>query len=315
MKAIKKSDKKKKFLITGGAGFIGSHLAEDLLKLGHKVIIIDDFSSSAVEKIGPKIKIYKTDVENFDKIREIFKKEKPDIVYHLAGVINLRHRITSPLFVKTMDILGRTKIILDSCLANNVKKIIFISSGGAIYENAKVIPTPQDYPAHPMSLYGLANLIVEKYIESYYKEYGLNFMILRLSNVYGPRQWGSGIIPSIIMKILKKEKPIIYSDGNQTRDFIYINDAVEASIMLAERGKNGIYNIGTGKEISLNEIFKLIKDISNIKVNPMRKNLKVAEARRSALDIKKIKKEFGWYPKTNIKEGLEETIDWYKLEA
>ncbi|MDP2741303.1 MAG: NAD-dependent epimerase/dehydratase family protein [bacterium] len=313
MKTIKIANKKKTFLVTGGAGFIGSHLTEDLLKLGHKVIIIDDFSSSAIEKIDPRIKTYKTDVEDFDKVREIFKKEKPDFVYHLAGVINLRYQITNPLFVKAMDILGRTKIILDSCLVSNVKKIIFISSGGSIYENAKVIPTPQDYPAHPTSLYGLANVMVEKYIESYYEEYGLNFVILRLSNVYGPRQWESGIIPSIITKILKKEKPVIYGSGNQTRDFIYINDAIEALIMLAERGKNGIYNVGTGKEVSLNEIFKLVKYFLNVRISPIYKNSRDIEAKRSALDIKKIKKEFGWYSKTNIKGGLKKTIDWYKL--
>ena len=137
-----------------------------------------------------------------------------------------------------------------------VKRFVFVSSGGAIYENAGVIPTSEKYPASPSSLYALANLIIEKYIEIYCKNYNLDFTIARLSNVYGPGQWESGIIPSIIIKILKNESPVIYGTGKQTRDFIYIDDAVEALIMLAEKSKNGIYNIGTGKEISLNKVFE-----------------------------------------------------------
>jgi UDP-glucose 4-epimerase len=311
METVKAINKKKTILVTGGAGFIGYYLTNELLKLGNKVVVIDNFSSNAIKNIDPKIKTYKTDINDANKVRAIFKKEKPDIVYHLAGVINLRHQITNPLFVKAMDILGRTKIILDSCRASNVKKIIFVSSGGAIYENAKIIPTPHNYPAHPASLYGLANLMVEKYIESYYKEYGLNYIILRLSNVYGPRQWESGIIPSIILKVLKEKNPVIFGNGSQTRDFIYIDDAVEALILLAKRGKNEVYNVGTGKEISLNEIFKITKNILCSKVIPVYKNLKTTETKRSALDAKKIKKEFGWHSKTDIKNGLKKTIEWY----
>ncbi|MEK6897161.1 MAG: NAD-dependent epimerase/dehydratase family protein, partial [Nanoarchaeota archaeon] len=164
----------KKYLITGGIGFIGSHLSEALLKLGNEVVAIDDFSANAIEKIDSKIKIYKTGIENTGRIKEIFRKEKPDIVYHLAGVINLRRQIADPLFAKDLNFLRRIETILDACQKNRVKKIIFISSGGAIYENARMIPTPQDYPAHPVSLYGLANLILEKYIRSYCKEYGMD---------------------------------------------------------------------------------------------------------------------------------------------
>ena len=302
----------KKFLIIGGAGFIGSHLSETLLKLGYSAVIIDDFSTNALKKINSKIKIYKTDIESLDKVKDIFKKEKPDFVYHLVGAINLRRQITDPLSIKDLDILGRTKLILDICLESKVKKIIFISSGGAIYESAKVIPTPEDYLVHPTSLYGLANLMIEKYIELYYRKNNLNFVILRLSNVYGPRQWKSGIIPSIIAKLLKKERPIIYGNGIQTRDFIYIDDAISALILATEKGKREIYNVGSNKEISFNEIFTVIKNLLDAKNSPIYKKSTAQETQRSAMDIAKIKKEFGWQPKIDLKKGILKTIEWFQ---
>lgn len=301
----------KKYLIIGGAGFIGSHLSEALSKKGHSVVVIDDFSTSASLENNPKIKIYKTDIENLDEAKNIFNKEKPDFVYHLAGAINLRRPISDPLFVKSLDILGRTKMILDVCKENNVQKIIFVSSGGAVYENAKIVPTPESYPAHPTSLYGLANLTIEKYIELYCKNCNLGFMIPRLSNVYGPRQWKSGVVPAMVLKILNKERPIIYGAGNQTRDFIYIEDVVNALIILAEKGGNGIYNVGSAEEISLNEIFELIKNVIGVEISPIHEDSRSAETERSALDINKITKELGWQPKINIKDGLKETIQYY----
>ncbi len=306
------TNSKKTILVIGGAGFIGSHLSEAFLNLGHRVIVIDNFSTSAIKKIGKTLKIYKTDIENINKVRKIFKKEKPDIVYHLAGAINLRRQITDPLFINSLNFLERTKIILDCCKENKVKKFIFLSSGGAIYDNAKIIPTPENYPAHPTSLYGLANLMIEEYIKLYDKEHRLDYTILRLSNVYGPRQWKTGIIPSIIIKLLKKEKPIIYGDGNQSIDFVYINDVISACILTISKGKKEIYNVGSGKDVSINKIFSMIKEILNLKIKPKYKKSTKEESRKSALDIRKIKKELGWQSKTSFKEGLLRTIERFK---
>ena len=301
----------KKIIIIGGAGFIGSHLSQAFSKLKHRVVIIDNFSTSAVKKPDSKFKVYNADAGNSVKINKIFKKEKPDIVFNLAGAINLRRQITDPLFIKASDILGKTKIVLDVCRKNRVKNMIFISSGGAIYENAKVIPTPECYLAHPTSLYGLASLMIEKFIELYCKNYDLSFTIPRLSNVYGPGQWESGIIPSLITKILKKESPIIYGKGTQTRDFIYIDDVIDALIVLAEKNENGIYNIGTGEETSLEEIFKLIENATGTKTSLIYRDSRTAETERSAIDIKRMEKKIGWHFKTNIEEGLLKTIKWY----
>lgn len=302
----------KKILIIGGAGFIGSHLSEAFLKSGKKIIIIDDFSTAIVKNFSQAVKIYKINIENKNKVRKIFQKEKPKIVYHLAGAMNLRRQITDPLFISSLNILGRTKTILDCCLENKVKKIIFLSSGGAIYSNAKIIPTPESYPAHPTSLYGLANLIIEKYIEFYYKKYGLNYIVLRLSNVYGPRQMEDWIISSLIVNLLKKKRPIIYGDGKQTRDFVYVDDVVMACILAGKKGRRKIYNVASGKEVSLNNVFNLLKKMFNSKINPCYKKLKIKEVKRSILDIKKIKKELGWYPQTNLKDGLIKIIKCFR---
>lgn len=301
-----------KCLITGGAGFIGSHLSRALLELNNKVVVIDDYSTNAMEKIDDKIKTYKKNIENIAEVKKIFKREKPDIVYHLAGVINLRRKIVDPLFIKSLDFLDKTKAVLDVCRENNVKKLVFISSGGAIYEDARVVPTPHDYLAHPTSLYGLANLMIEKYIQLYCKEYRMNFIILRLSNVFGPRQWASGIIPSLIINLLREQSPIIYGDGTQTRDFIYIDDVVKASILALSKGKTGIFNVGSGEEVSLNEIFKLVKDILGTKIRPIYKTLVTQDQKRSALNIKKTEKELGWKNQINLKDGLNETVKWFQ---
>lgn len=298
-----------KYLIIGGAGFIGSHLSEELLGQGNKIVIIDNAS---IKITSPKIKSYKISIDDRKKVFGIFKKEKPDFVFHLAGAINLRRPIEDPLFIKDIDFLSRTAIILEACKENNVKKIVFVSSGGAIYENAKIIPTKEDYFASPNSLYGSASLMIEKYIALYCNNHAMHFTIPRVSNVYGPRQWQSGFIPATITKLLKKESPVIFGTGNQTRDFIYISDLVEALIILVKKGKNEIYNVGSGKEITLKKVFAEIKSLSDSNISATYKNAKISETQRSVMNIKKIQKEFNWSPKTNFTQGLLKTIEWHK---
>jgi len=299
-----------KCLITGGNGFIGSHLADELIEKGHQVIVIDSFFSGKKQNLNSKIKLFRLDICN-PKIFNVFKKEKPDIVYHLAGPINLRRKINDPLFDKGLSTIGGAKRILDYSHILNVKKFIFISSGGAIYSGARVIPTPEDYPAHPTSFYGLANLILERLLEEYYKMYKLNSIILRLSNIYGPRQWGSGVIPSFIKQILRNESPVINNNGKQTRDFVYIDDVVRALLISAKTKKTGIFNVGSGREVSLNELLKEITEILNMKIKPIY-SFTEEETQRSALDCSKIKKELNWEPRVNLEEGLKMTINYFK---
>lgn len=299
----------KKYLIIGGAGFIGSHVSEALLKEGASVAVIDSAPFKFTKITRGKIRAYKINADDGKKITNVFKKEKPDVIFHLAGGINLRRAITDPLFLRDVSFLPRMSIILDACRKSNVKKVIFVSSGGAVYENSKMIPTPEEYPVHPESLYGLANLMIERYMQVYCKSHGLDFTIPRLGNVYGPGQWHSGFVPSIVEKFLKQERPVIYGTGNQTRDFVYIDDAVKALILLAKKGGSEIYNVGSGKETSLNKVFSMTKQLLGEKIKPMYKNSGVPGTQRSAVDIKKIQKELKWRPKTPLEEGLKRTIE------
>jgi len=255
---------KQKVLLIGGAGFIGSHLAEKLKELGHEVIVVD-------KKRGTKTGFSIGDLVS----KELFKQEKPDIIYHLAGAMNLRKGINDPG-------IKRAKLVCQFCKENKVKKLIFFSSGGAIYFN-------------PQSEYAKANLEIEKIIQ----ESGVKNVILRLSNVYGPGQWKEGIIPQII-----KGNPRIKGDGNQTRDFIYIDDVVEAAILAMD--KEGIYNISSGQEYKINQVIDLVQKITGLNINPVYQ--KKDDISAKALNVEKTKQDFNWEPKVSLEQGLVKTI-------
>jgi len=298
----------KKYLITGGAGFIGSHLANKLIETGNDVVVIDNFFSESGLKLNSKIKVFILDISD-RKIFDIFEKEKPDVVYHLAGPIGLRNQKTDKSFTNSLNYLDNLKNILDCSVLFKVKKFIFLSSGGAVYSGANVIPTTEEYIPHPESPYGLANIQIGNSIIDYNKQKGLDFVILRFSNVYGPYQWSTGAIPNFIEQILKGNEIIIYGDGSETRDFIYIDDAVEA-LILAESLENSIWNVGSGKEVSLNQLYKKISDILKQKTKIIYNN-KLEFINRSCLDISKINKDLNWEPKTSLDDGLKKTISWY----
>jgi len=260
---------KKKILLIGGAGFIGSHLAKGLLEKGHSVVIADK------EKW--------IDANNKEQLGKVFKKEKPEIVYHLAGAMNLRRGAVD-------SSVERTKIICDCCKEYNVEKLIFFSSGGAIYFN-------------PESDYAKANLEIEKIIQE-----NLNFfIILRLGNVYGPGQWKEGIIPQIILnKDLK-----INGDGNQTRNFVYVDDVVEVAILAIETDKKGIYNVDAGQEYSINQVIDLIRKLTGLVIDPVYDGGRDISAK--AFDIEKTKKDFNWESRISLEQGLVKTIEFFKL--
>lgn len=300
-----------KILITGGAGFIGSHLADSLIKNGQKVIIIDNFSTGKKSFLSSKVKIHKSKLSS-SKTLKIFEKEKPQILYYLAGPINLRKEVNDSLFENSLNFLYDFKKTLDYSRFSKVKKIIFVSSGGALYPGAREIPTSENYPVCPNSLYGLANLTSEKFLEKYCRFFKLHFIILRFSNIYGPRQWLQGVIPSFIISALENKSLIIRGAGRQTRDFLYIDDAIKALLLSIKLQKDGVYNVGFGKETSLRELSKKIAIILNIKSKTTYHSSEEYGIDRSALDYSKIKKELGWQPKYSLEEGLKETIKWYK---
>jgi UDP-glucose 4-epimerase len=309
----------KKVLVTGGAGFIGSHLVDKLIAIGHRVVVIDNLSTGKRKNLNPKAKFYKLNIRS-PKIASIFKKEKPDVLFHFAAQANVRVSVQNPIFDAEENILGSLNVIqsfIDTARpqsSSSSKKIVFSSTGGAIYGEAEQIPTPETYPAEPESPYGMAKLAIEKYLAFFHKTYSVPFVALRFANVYGPRQNAkgeAGVVAIFCDKLLNNQPVTVFGDGEQTRDFVYISDVVAAAILAMKSPKTGIFNVGTGKETSVNEIFAVIKRLTGLKAK--KKHLKAipGELRRSALNFSKIKRELGWRPKTPLGEGLKKTVEFY----
>lgn len=294
-----------KILITGGAGFIGSHFVDRLIKESHNVFVVDNLSIGKKEYLNPKAKFYRIDIQS-PKIEEIFKKEKPEIVFHMAAQINVRFSVENPIEDAKNNILGSINI-LENSKKYKVKKFIFISTGGAIYGDADIIPTSETYSEKPLSPYGIAKLSVEKYLYYYWKMHNLKFVILRLANVYGSRQNSTGeagVIAIFCDKMLSKKQPIINGDGKQTRDFVYVDDVVEAGRLAMKKNVVGIYNIGTAKETNINTIFRKLRNLINPKIKEKHISAKAGEQKRSCLDFQKAKKELNWEPKVDLDRGL-----------
>ena len=305
----------KKILVSGEAGFIGSHLVDRLIKDGHKVAVIDNLSTGKKENLNPKAKFYKIDICDF-KIADIFQGERPEIVFHYASQVDLRKSIEKPMETFNVNILGSLNI-LENCKKYKVEKIIFASTGGAIYGEAGVIPTTEDYPTRPLSPYGISKLTIENYLNYYYKIFGIGCISLRLANVYGPRQNSkgeAGVIAIFSDKILSKEEPTIYGSGSQTRDFVFVDDVIEANILAMASNKNGIFNIGTAKETDVNTIFKKLREITKSEVKAKYGPQKIGEQQRSCLSYSKAKKELNFEPKYSLDQGLSRTLEWFKDE-
>jgi UDP-glucose 4-epimerase len=307
-----------KCLVAGGAGFIGSHLADNLIKSGHEVIIVDNFSTGRKENINPRAIFEEIDITDFLKIKEFLLKVKPEAVFHLAAQIDVRKSDEDPIFDAQNNILASFNLI-KAAHQSGVKKIIFSSTGGAIYGDTENRPTDEKETEWPLSPYGIAKLAVDKFLNYYYQTRELNFVSLRYANVYGPRQnphGEAGVVAIFINKMLENNQPIINGDGKQTRDYIYVDDVVAANILALENfQKSGIYNVGTGREIDVNYLFNEINRHFGGKFEEEHGPAKQGEQRTSCLSFEKIKNVLGWEPKINFEEGIKKTIEeWNKLE-
>jgi UDP-glucose 4-epimerase len=305
-------------LITGGAGFIGSHIVDAYIDAGHNVIIVDDLSTGKKEHLNPKAKFYKVDLRDAKKLGAIIAKEKPTIVNHHAAQKSVTHSVADPVLDASVNIIGLINL-LEAGRHYGLKKVIFASTGGAIYGDAKTIPTPEGYDAKPVSPYGITKLASEHYLRFYHDTYGLETVVLRYGNVYGPRQdpYGeAGVIAIFAKKILAGEPPTIFGDGKNKRDYVYVGDLVRANRQ-ALTAKTGVFNIGTGRETDVNGIFdSLIKTARDMRVKTLPRRAqygaaRAGEQRRSCLDITHASKVLGWQPKVSLADGVKETLEYF----
>lgn len=305
----------KNILITGGAGFIGSNLADKLIELGHNVTIVDNLATGSKENINKKAKFYRLDIKD-KKIEKVFKKEKPEIVFHYAAQISVRDSVKDPILDAKTNILGGLNI-LEACKKYNVKKIIFSSSGGSIYGETNVFPTSEENKEVPLSPYAIAKLSFEKYLYYYYKYFGLSYIALRFANIYGPRQnpkGEAGVVSIFADKMIAGQPIAINGDGKQTRDFVFVDDIVEASILAINSNEVGVFNLGTGVETDINTIFYKLKELLNYNYPEAHAETPSGESRRSCLDATKAKEVLGWTPKYDFQKGIEKTINWIKTK-
>ncbi len=301
-----------KILVTGGAGFIGSNLVDELIEEGHRVTVIDDMSSGERAYLNPKAEFYEMDILS-GGLRDILRKGNFSHVIHLAAQISVVRSLDDPVLDARVNIVGGVNL-LENCRRFGVKKFIYGNSGGAMSGDQNSLPMKETDPVNPESPYGVSKHTLEDYLILYNKLYGMNYVSLRYPNVYGPRQDSSGeggVVAIFCNKLLNDEPPVIFGDGEQTRDFIYVTDVVNATVMALEKGR-GEFNISTNRETSVNELYRLLLEISGRDMEPVHANERRGEVRRSVLENSRAIERLGWKPEVSLEEGLKLTFDYFK---
>jgi len=294
-------------LITGGAGFIGSHVVEECLAHNYEVVVVDNFSSGKVENLFEDCKVYQVDI-NDNHLKNVFEVEKPDMVIHLAAQASVMKSMEDPVVDSEINILGTLRL-LEYARIHRVKKMVLASSA-AVYGNPEEIPIDEKFPLNPLSFYSLSKWSSERYAQLYERLYGLPCCILRFSNVYGPRQnpqGEAGVVSIFINQLLNHEDIAIYG-GQQTRDFIYVRDVAKACLRAIESPATGIFNISSCSETSIDDIFLMTSLLAGNSVKPLKYPLRQGEIQKSVLGNKKAIKELGWQNMQSLQDGLRETF-------
>jgi len=304
-----------KVLVTGGAGFIGSHLVDRLVQEGHEVVVVDNLSTGKRKNVDKRARFYKVDITSA-RLDRVFKKEKPELISHHAAQMDVRKSVSDPAFDARVNLLGLINI-LENAVKYGTRRVVFASSGGAIYGEQNFYPATEEHPTHPLSPYGVSKLSSEHYLYYYQKVMGLDSAILRYSNVYGPRQdpFGeAGVVAIFTKKLLQGEQPIINGNGMQTRDYVFVEDVVEANMAVINNPINDTFNIATAVESSVNQLFRYLVDITGAQAREIYGPEKKGEQIRSCLDYQKAHKVLEWEPKTPLLEGLKKTSEYFREE-
>ena len=307
---------RKRILVTGGAGFIGSHLADAFVKHGHEVAVVDNLSNGRREQVPTAAQFFPYDIKSPETF-EFICRWQPQVLVHHAAQMSVRFSVDDPLMDAQENILGSLNLF-QAAAKVRLEKIIFASTGGAMYGDHAPVPAREEDQAMPECPYGIAKLAVEHYLHFYQREYGIIPVCLRYANVYGSRQNGlgeAGVVAIFIEKFLAGEQPVINGDGLQTRDFVYVGDVVAANLSALDYPRDGTFNIGTGRETDIRTVYLKLQELAGSIKDPVHGPAKPGEQRRSALDSTLARKELGWQPRVSLAEGLAHTVTAFREGA
>lgn len=305
-----------KIVVTGGAGFIGSHVVDATIAAGHQVLVVDNLSTGRRENVHPKARLVEMDIGD-PALLDLFREERPEVVNHHAANPSVSLSVREPAFDATQNVLGTIQV-LEAARQTGVRKFIYISSGGAMYGNPEYLPMDEGHPASPISPYALSKVTGERYVRLFGEEYGLSWTSLRYANVYGPRQdpYGeAGVIAIFCQRLLDGVAPEIHWDGDQSRDFVYVGDCARANLLALEGGDGQAYNIGTGIGTSINDLFRTLAEVTGKDLVPRRGPRRPGDVRHSYLDCSKVERELGWQARIGLQEGLERTWQHFSLQG
>jgi UDP-glucose 4-epimerase len=299
-------------LATGGAGFIGSHLADALLKRGDEVIVIDDLSTGSSQNLNPDAEFHQLDIRS-RQAAELVRRRRPDAIVHHAAQMSVSRSVREPAFDADVNLMGSINLLEAARQAE--ARFIFASTGGALYGDADILPTPETYPAWPVSPYGVSKLAFEHYLHCYGVQHGLGYTALRYANVYGPRQnphGEAGVVAIFCLNLLSAEPPTVNGDGKQTRDFIHVADVVRANLAALDSDQRGHFNVGTGRPCDINTLFEMIEGRMEVSIGKRHGPARPGDQRTSVLDSSLIAEKLGWRPEMSLEAGVADTVDWFR---
>ncbi len=302
-----------KILVTGGAGFIGSHVTDAYVQKGHTVVVVDDLSSGSKQNVNPRAKFIHLDIRD-NRLEEVFRIERFDVVNHHAAQMDVRKSVADPQFDASVNVIGGLNVF-ENARKHGVRKIIFSSTGGAIYGEQEYFPADEVHPLRPLSPYGITKLCTEKYLYYYREVHGIHHVILRYANIYGPRQnphGEAGVVAIFASKMIRGEQPVVNGDGKQTRDYTFVGDVVRANLAALEHNGSDVFNVGTGIESDVNFLFQTLRRHLNPSCDEQHGPAKLGEQMRSVISYAKIQKALGWSPAVPLPEGLRLTAEYFK---
>jgi len=304
-----------KILVTGGAGFIGSHVVDAYVTAGHEVAVIDNLSTGREENVNPNARVHRVDITDLAQVQQVFASFQPQVVNHHAAQSEVPKSVADPGYDAHVNVVGGLNV-LRACVDNAVRKVIFSSTGGALYGEPDIVPADEDHPVRPLSPYGTSKFAFEQYLATFDRTFGLGFTTLRYANVYGARQDFAAeegrVVAIFASRMIENKSVTIDGDGNQSRDMLHVGDVAMANVAALERGDGGTFHISTGIPVTVNDLFRKLAILTEYRLEPRFGPSRKGDVYRIALDNTRAKVQLGWEPRIQLEEGLRLTVDYFR---